>query len=61
MLTRFRSHSQMWCMPQSVKYLESRQVDVRGVVDRTFSLEEFGQALDAVRNKECVKAAIVFD
>lgn len=51
----------MWCMPRSVKYLESRQVDVRGIVDRTFTLEEFGQALDAVRNKECVKAAIVFD
>jgi hypothetical protein len=24
-------------------------------------LEEFGEALDAVRNKTCIKAAIVFD
>ena len=60
-LTISRSHSQTFCMPQSVKYLESRKVDVRGIVDKTFKLEDFGQALDSIRNKECVKAAIVFD
>lgn len=48
-------------MPRSVKYLESRKVDVRGIVDRTFDLEDFGQASDAVQKKECVKAAIVLE
>ncbi|KAF9889655.1 hypothetical protein FE257_007163 [Aspergillus nanangensis] len=60
-ITIIGSHSQMWCMARSVKYLESRRVDVRGIVDKAFRLEEFGQALDAVRNKQCVKATILFN
>lgn len=60
-ITIIGSFSEMWCVGRSVKYLESRKVDVRGIVDKTFKLEEFGQALDAVRNKTCIKAAIVFD
>lgn len=56
-----RSFSEMWCVGRSVKYLESRKVDVRGIVTKTFKLEEFGDALDAVRNKTVIKAAIVFE
>jgi D-arabinitol dehydrogenase (NADP+) len=56
-----RSFSEMWCVGRSVKYLESRKVDVRGIVDKTFKLEQFGEALDAVKNKTCIKAAIIFD
>lgn len=48
-------------MGRSVKYLESGKVNVQGIVDKTFKLEQFGEALDAVRNKTCIKAAIVFD
>jgi D-arabinitol dehydrogenase (NADP+) len=51
----------MWCVGRSVKYLERRKVDVRGIVDKTFKLEESRSALQAVQNKECIKAAIVFD
>lgn len=36
-------------------------MDVRGIVTHTFKLEQFGEALDAVRNKTCIKAAIVYD
>ena len=61
-LTRMnRSFSEMWCMARSVKYLESRKVDVRGMVTHKFALQDFGKALDAVRNKTVIKAAIVFD
>ena len=60
-LTADSSFSEMWCVGRSVRYLESRKVDVRGIVDRTFRLEEFGDALEAVRTKACIKAAIVFD
>ncbi|TID27365.1 putative sorbitol dehydrogenase [Venturia nashicola] len=60
-ITMIGSFSEMWCVGRSVKYLESRKVDVRGIVDKTFRLEQFGEALDAVRNKTCIKAAIVFD
>ncbi|QDS67452.1 hypothetical protein FKW77_000602 [Venturia effusa] len=60
-ITIIGSFSEMWCVGRSVKYLESRKVDVRGIVDKTFRLEQFGEALDAVRNKTCIKAAIIFD
>ena len=51
----------MWCLGRSVRYLESRKVDVRGIVSDKFALKDFGKALDAVRNKTVIKAAIVFD
>ncbi|KAE8306330.1 alcohol dehydrogenase [Aspergillus transmontanensis] len=60
-ITILGSFSEMWCVGRSVKYLESRKVYVRGIVDKTFKLEDFGKALEAVQNKECIKAAIVFD
>lgn len=58
-ITILGSFSQMWCLPRAVEYLESRKVDVRGVVTHTFPLEGFGDALDAVRTKKCIKAMIV--
>lgn len=39
----FRSHSQVWCMAQSVNYLESRHIDVSGIVDKIYSSEEFAR------------------
>lgn len=51
----------MWCLPRAVHYLETRTVDVRGIVTDTFKLEDFGKALEAVRTKSCIKAAIMFD
>lgn len=60
-ITIIGSFSEMWCVGRSVRYLESRKVDVRGIVDKTFRLDQFGEALDAVRNKTCIKAAIVFE
>lgn len=60
-LTLIGSFSEMYCLPRAVHYLETRKVDVRGIVTHTFPLEKFGDALDAVRNKTCIKAAIVFD
>lgn len=51
----------MYCLQASIDYLESGKVKVEGIVDRTFKLEQFGEALDAVRNKHCIKAAIIMD
>lgn len=51
----------MWCLPRAVHYLETRKVDVRGIVTVTYKLKDFGKALDAIRNKTCIKAAITFD
>ena len=51
----------MYCMQKSVDYLESGKVKVDGIVDKTFKLEEYGEALEAIRNKKCIKACIVMD
>ena len=48
-------------MPRAVQYLDSGKVDVRGIMTHAFKLEDFGLALDAIRNKKCIKAAILFD
>lgn len=56
-----RSFSEMWCLPRAVHYLESGKVKVRGVVSHKFRLEEFGDALQSIRSKECIKATIVMD
>jgi len=47
--------------PVAVDYLESRKVDVKGVVNRTFRLEQWGECLQSLKDGETVKAAIVFD
>ncbi|KAH9990377.1 putative sorbitol dehydrogenase [Xylariaceae sp. FL0662B] len=60
-LTIIGSFSEMWCMPRSVKYLESGVVKTQGIVDATFTLEQFGEALEAIRDKKCIKAAILYD
>ncbi|KAI0471876.1 putative sorbitol dehydrogenase [Xylariaceae sp. FL0804] len=60
-ITIMGSFSQMYCLGTSVNYLESGRIKVDGIVDKTFKLEQFAEALDAVRNKKCIKAAIVMD
>ncbi|KAJ3542021.1 hypothetical protein NM208_g4318 [Fusarium decemcellulare] len=60
-ITIMGSFSQMYCLQTSIDYLESGKVKVEGIVDRTFKLDQFAEALDAVRNKDCIKATIVMD
>ena len=50
----------MWCMPRSIEYLESGKVNVKDIVSHKYPLKKFGDALDAVRNKQCIKATILF-
>lgn len=56
-----RSFSQMYCLQKSVDYLESGKVKVDGIVDRTFKLEQFGEALEVIKQKQCIKATILMD
>lgn len=51
----------MWCLPRAIQYLESRKVDVRGIVTHTYALKDYGEALEAVRTKKCIKATILYD
>jgi D-arabinitol dehydrogenase (NADP+) len=46
---------------QTIDYLESGLVKTQGIVNKVFRLEEYGEALESIRNKTAIKAAIVFD
>lgn len=43
-----RSFSEMWCLPRAVHYLESRKVDVRGILSHKFRLKQFDKALQSM-------------
>jgi len=47
--------------PATVDYLDSGKVTTEGIVNKTFKLEQWGEALESIRNKSAIKAAIVFD
>ncbi|KAI1736483.1 putative sorbitol dehydrogenase [Xylaria scruposa] len=59
-ITVIGSFSEMWCLPRAVAYIESGKVDVKGIVTHEYTLEEFGEALQAIREKKCIKAAVMF-
>lgn len=45
----------------TIDYLDSGKVKTKGIVNKTFKLEQFGEALESIKNKTAIKAAIVFD
>ncbi|KAK4130853.1 GroES-like protein [Trichocladium antarcticum] len=55
------SFSEVHMFPQTIDYLDSGKIKTQGVVNKTFKLEQFGEALESIRNKTAIKAAIVFD
>jgi hypothetical protein len=45
----------------TIDYLDSGKIRTKGIVNKTFKLEQFGDALESIMNKSAIKAAIVFD
>jgi D-arabinitol dehydrogenase (NADP+) len=41
--------------------MESGKVKVEGIVNKVFKVEQWAEALEAIRNKTAIKAAIVWD
>jgi len=60
-ITILGSFSETYMFPATIDYLDSGKVKTAGIVNKTFKLEEYGQALEAIKNKSAIKAAIVFD
>jgi D-arabinitol dehydrogenase (NADP+) len=58
-LTIKGSFAQTHCFDRSLLYLESRQVKVDEIVTQVFSLEEYGLALQALKNRQGIKSAII--
>lgn len=45
----------------TIEYLDSGKIKTKGIVNKTFKLEQFGEALQSIKDKSAIKAAIVFD
>lgn len=50
-----------YLLAATIDYLDSGKVKTKGIVNKTFKLEEFGKALQSIKDKSAIKAAIVFD
>ncbi|KAK4042266.1 chaperonin 10-like protein [Parachaetomium inaequale] len=55
------SFSEVHMFPQTIDYLDSGKIKTQGIVNKVFKLEQYGEALESIRNKTAIKAAIVFD
>ncbi|KAF4983752.1 hypothetical protein FZEAL_904 [Fusarium zealandicum] len=55
------SETYMFPAPATIDHLDSGEVKTEGIVNKTFKLEQFGEALESIKNKFAIKATIVFD
>ncbi|KAJ5540508.1 alcohol dehydrogenase [Penicillium frequentans] len=55
------SFSQIYKFPAAINYLDGKKINVHGIVNKTYKLEQWEDCLQALRNKSVIKAAIVFD
>jgi len=60
-ITILGSFSETYKFPNAISYLDSGKVRVKGIVNKTFKLEQWEECLESMRNKSAIKAAIVFD
>ncbi|MBC8074966.1 MAG: hypothetical protein H7Y32_02740, partial [Chloroflexales bacterium] len=58
-LTIKGSFAQTHCFDRALLYLESGRIKVDGIVTQEFALAEYGAALDALRNRQGIKSAIM--
>jgi len=59
-ITILGSFSETYMFPATIDYLDSGKVKTKGIVNKTFKLEQYGEALESIKNKSAIKAAIVF-
>lgn len=60
-ITILGSFSETYKFPAAIDYLDSGKVKVEGIVNKVFKVDQWAEALEAVRNKSAIKAAIVWD
>jgi len=60
-ITILGSFSETFTFPATIDYLDSGKVKTKGIVNKVFKLEEYGKAMESIKDKSAIKAAIVFD
>ena len=59
-LTILGSFSETNMFPNAIHYLDSGKVKVKGIVNKTFTIDQWSEAIESMRNKSAIKATIVF-
>lgn len=59
--SRTMSMANRYVTAATIDYLDSGKVKTKGIVNKTFKLEDFDKALQSIKDKSAIKAAIVFD
>ncbi|KAH7396097.1 L-threonine 3-dehydrogenase [Pyrenochaeta sp. MPI-SDFR-AT-0127] len=60
-ITILASFCSMGHFPHVLEYIKTGKLKLGGIVNKTYSIEEWAECLEAVRKQEVVKAAIVFE
>ena len=60
-ITILASFCSMGHMPHVIEYVQAGKLKLGGIVNKTYTIEEWAECLGAVRKQEVVKAAIVFE
>jgi len=57
-ITIIGSFAQVFCFPRAVAYLDSGKVKVNGMVTDVYTIDQFGEALEKMASRQCLKIAI---
>lgn len=60
-VTILASFCSMGHIPHVIEYVDAGRLQLGGIVNITYRIENWAEALEAVRKQEVVKAAIIFD
>lgn len=60
-ITIIGSFSETYQFPAAIAYLDSGKVKVKGIVNKTYKIDQWAECLEAMKNKTAIKAAITFD
>lgn len=56
-----RLFSEWFMFPATSEYLDRGKIKTKGIMNKTFKLEQFQEARDPIKHKSAIKAAIVFN
>ncbi|KAI1495872.1 GroES-like protein [Biscogniauxia marginata] len=60
-VTILGSFCEAYTFPSTIDYFNAGRIKTKGIVNKTFKLEQWADVLESVRNKSAIKAAVVFD
>lgn len=60
-MTIVASCCSMGHMPHAMEYIKAGKLNLKGIVNKTYTIDQWEECLEAVRKQVYVKVAVVFD